>query len=127
MTDETGAVTPVTLADLGLQPCDSCTLTSGALRNLVKALVERRRGILGSRLRTKLVFSLLLLWLVPSGIIFGAALNLIQRSIDGWFNEPMDRLTEVSQQIVDAYYDGARERGAAFAREIARRLQEDGT
>lgn len=93
------------------------------LRNLIKALVERRRGILGSRLRTKLVFSLLLLWLVPSGIIFGAALNLIQRSIDGWFNEPMDRLTEVSQQIVDAYYDGARDRGAAFAREIARRLQ----
>lgn len=96
------------------------------LRNLIKALVERRRGILGSRLRTKLVFSLLLLWLVPSAIIFGAALNLIQRSIDGWFNEPMDRLTEVSQQIVDAYYDEARERGGAFAREVARRLQEGG-
>jgi two-component system nitrogen regulation sensor histidine kinase NtrY len=96
------------------------------LRNLIKALVERRRGILGSRLRTKLVFSLLLLWLVPSGIIFGAALHLIQRSIDGWFNEPMDRITEVSQQIVDAYYDEARERGGAFAREVARRLHEDG-
>jgi two-component system nitrogen regulation sensor histidine kinase NtrY len=96
------------------------------LRNLIKALIERRRGILGSRLRTKLVFSLLLLWLVPSGIIFGVALHLIQRSIDGWFNEPMDRLTEVSQQIVDAYYDEARDRGSAFAREAARRLSEGG-
>ncbi|PYS96928.1 MAG: hypothetical protein DMF50_02485 [Acidobacteria bacterium] len=99
------------------------TLITLLMRNLIKAVVERRRGILGSRFRTKLVFSLLLLWLVPSGIIFWAALNLIQRSVDRWFNDPMDRLTEASQQIVDAYFDEARERGAAFAREVARRLE----
>ena len=101
------------------------TLLILLMRNLIKALVERRRGILGSRFRTKLVFSLLLLWLVPSGIIFWAAMQLIQRSIDRWFNEPMDRLTEASQQIVDTYYDEARDRAATFAREAARRLQAD--
>ncbi len=98
------------------------TLLILLMRNLIKALVERRRGILGSRFRTKLVFSLLLLWLVPSGIIFYAALQLIQRSVDRWFNDPMDRLTAASQQIVSAYYDDAEQRGAAFAREVARRL-----
>jgi two-component system nitrogen regulation sensor histidine kinase NtrY len=92
------------------------------MRNLIKALVERRRGILGSRFRTKLVFSLLLLWLVPSGIIFYAATQLIQRSIDRWFTEPADRLTEASQRIVDTYYDEVRARTASFAREAARRL-----
>ncbi|HEV8121600.1 MAG TPA: ATP-binding protein [Candidatus Polarisedimenticolia bacterium] len=101
------------------------TLLILLMRNLIKALVERRRGILGSRFRTKLVFSLLLLWLVPSGIIFWAATQLIQRSIDRWFTEPADRLTEASQRIVDAYYDGARSRAAGFAREAARRLQAD--
>src|SRR5262245_224091 len=40
------------------------TLLTILMRNLIKALVERRRGILGSRFRTKLVFSLLLLWLL---------------------------------------------------------------
>ena len=99
------------------------TLVTLLMRNLIKALVERRRGILGSRFRTKLVFSLLLLWLLPSIIIFWTALHLIQRSVDRWFNDPMDRLTEASQQIVDAYFDEARERGAAFAREVARRLE----
>jgi two-component system, NtrC family, nitrogen regulation sensor histidine kinase NtrY len=99
------------------------TLVILLMRNLIKALVERRRGILGSRFRTKLVFSLLLLWLVPSAIIFWAAMQLIQRSIDRWFNEPMDRLTEASQQIVDAYYDEARGRAAGAAREIARSLE----
>jgi two-component system nitrogen regulation sensor histidine kinase NtrY len=103
------------------------TLLILLMRNLIKALVERRRGILGSRFRTKLVFSLLLLWLVPSGIIFWAAMQLIQRSIDRWFNEPMDRLTEASQQIVDVYYDEARGRAAAFAREAARRLEAGST
>jgi len=101
------------------------TLITLLMRNLIKALVERRRGILGSRFRTKLVFSSLLLWLVPSGIIFWAALHLIQRSVDRWFNTPMDRLTEASQHIVDTYYDEARGRSAAFAGEIARRLGEE--
>jgi two-component system, NtrC family, nitrogen regulation sensor histidine kinase NtrY len=100
------------------------TLVTLLMRNLIKALVERRRGILGSRFRTKLVFSLLLLWLVPSGIIFYAALHIIQRSVDRWFNDPMDRLTEASQQIVDAYYDEAGKRGLADAREVARQLVE---
>jgi two-component system, NtrC family, nitrogen regulation sensor histidine kinase NtrY len=99
------------------------TLVILLMRNLIKALVERRRGILGSRFRTKLVFSLLLLWLVPSAIIFWAAMQLIQRSIDRWFNEPMDRLTEASQEIVDAYYDEARERAAAAARDMAASLE----
>jgi two-component system nitrogen regulation sensor histidine kinase NtrY len=98
------------------------TLLILLMRNLIKALVERRRGILGSRFRTKLVFSLLLLWLVPSGIIFYAATQLIQRSIDRWFSEPADRLTEASQRIVDAYYDEIRARTASFAREAARRM-----
>ncbi len=102
------------------------TLLTLLMRNLIKALVERRRGILGSRFRTKLVFSLLLLWLVPSMIIFWAALHLIQRSVDRWFNEPMDRLTDASQQIVETYYGEAKTRGAMFAREVARRLEESG-
>ena len=77
------------------------TLVTLLMRNLIKALVERRRGILGSRFRTKLVFSLLLLWLLPSAIIFWSALHLIQGSVDRWFNEPMDRLTDASQKIVE--------------------------
>ncbi len=100
------------------------TLVTLLMRNLIKALVERRRGILGSRFRTKLVFSLLLLWLVPSGIIFYAALHLIQRSIDRWFNEPMDRLAQASEEIVNTYYDEARRRGAASAAAVANRLSD---
>jgi two-component system nitrogen regulation sensor histidine kinase NtrY len=102
------------------------TLVTLLMRNLIKALVERRRGILGSRFRTKLVFSLLMLWLLPSIIIFWAALHLIQRSVDRWFNDPMDRLTDASQQIVETYYGDARKRGAAFSAEVARRLEEGG-
>ncbi|MFQ5877511.1 MAG: PAS domain-containing sensor histidine kinase [Acidobacteriota bacterium] len=102
------------------------TLLTLLMRNLIKALVERRRGILGSRFRTKLVFSLLLLWLVPSGIIFYTALHLIQRSIDRWFNEPMDRLTSASEEIVNSFYDEAQGRGAAFSRKVGERLRERG-
>src|SRR5512147_2834381 len=36
------------------------------LRNLIKLLVERRRRVLGSRFRTRLVFIFLVLVLIPS-------------------------------------------------------------
>ncbi|PYT05780.1 MAG: hypothetical protein DMF49_13095 [Acidobacteria bacterium] len=46
------------------------------LRNLVKLLVERRREVLGSRFRTKLVVSFLILCFIPSVALFYAATTI---------------------------------------------------
>ena len=56
------------------------------VRNIVKLVYERRRGILGSKLRTKLVAAFVTLSLVPTFILFLVATNFLSYSIDNWFN-----------------------------------------
>ncbi|HEV8336771.1 MAG TPA: ATP-binding protein [Candidatus Polarisedimenticolia bacterium] len=99
------------------------TLLSLLMRNLIKVLIERRRNILGSRFKTKLVFTMLALWFVPSGIIFWAALHAIQGSVDRWFSTPVDRIAASSQEVVDAFYADYKERGSVSARRIRDRME----
>ncbi|MCZ6777736.1 MAG: ATP-binding protein [Acidobacteriota bacterium] len=95
-------------------------------RNLIKLLVERKRNILGAKFKTKVVFTLLALWLLPSLLIFLAALHLIQSSVDKWFSTPVDEVTQYSQEVVDAYYDDVRQRAAHFAQRTSRLAAENG-
>jgi two-component system, NtrC family, nitrogen regulation sensor histidine kinase NtrY len=99
------------------------TLLSLLMRNLIKTLSERRRNILGSRFKTKLVFTMLALWFVPSGIIFWAALHAIQGSVDRWFSTPVDRIAAGSQAVVDAFYGDYERRAASAALRIGEHLQ----
>ena len=56
------------------------------VRNVVKLFYERRRGIIGSKLRTKLVAAFVSLSLVPTILLFIFALNFLTYSIDFWFS-----------------------------------------
>jgi two-component system nitrogen regulation sensor histidine kinase NtrY len=102
------------------------TLLSVLIRNLIKVLNERRRNILGSRFKTRLVFTMLALWFVPSGIIFYAALHALQGSVDRWFSTPVDRITTYAQQVVDAFYADHARRAAESARRMRERIEAEG-
>ncbi len=58
------------------------------LRNLFKLLVERRHRILGSTFKFKLVATYVGLSLIPVLLLFAIATELLQGSIDRWFNTP---------------------------------------
>jgi len=62
------------------------------VRNLVRLVVERRSGVLGSRFRTKLVVTYVALTFVPVIFIFLIATNFLQRSIDRWFSSPVEEI-----------------------------------
>ncbi|MDH3746346.1 MAG: ATP-binding protein [Acidobacteriota bacterium] len=59
----------------------------GFFRNLVKLLVERHNRILGSKLKTKLVTTYLLLSLIPVLLLFGYGTQLLHGWIERWFDE----------------------------------------
>ncbi|HMC81632.1 MAG TPA: ATP-binding protein [Candidatus Polarisedimenticolia bacterium] len=99
------------------------TLLSVLIRNLIKVLSERRRNILGSRFKTKLVFTMLALWFIPCGIIFWAALHAIRGSVDRWFSSPVDRITSYSQEVVDAFFSEEKRRAAEAARRMRNRIE----
>ena len=88
-------------------------------RNLIKLLVERRRGVLGSRFRTKMVFTFAAMTLLPSMVLFAAALYLIQLSVERWFSTPVDEITRLSQEIVDPFHSSVKEGVRADAEDLA--------
>ena len=59
----------------------------GFFRNLFKLVVERQTGILGSKLKTKLIATYVLLSLIPVLLLFGYGTQLLSGWIERWFDE----------------------------------------
>ena len=89
------------------------------LRGVAKLVLERQRGIIGSRFRTKLVVTYMLMSLVPVGLLFFVATDLLRVSIDRWFNTPVRKILQNGEAIAQMAQDQAAANAAAAAREIA--------
>src|SRR5437867_5074845 len=91
-------------------------------RNIVKLVVERRRGLPFARFRSKLVALLLAMTLVPAVLVLIVGSELISRSVDRWFNAPMDEILGSANQIAADYYQERQLQLSDHAARIARAL-----
>lgn len=96
------------------------------LRNFVKLVFERRRRIMGSRLRTKLVTAFVGLSIVPTLLLFFIAIGFITRSIEGWFGVKIDDSLKESLEVAQGYYKDTSSKALYFARQIGVRIEEKG-
>jgi len=74
------------------------------VRNLVKLIFERRKGILGSRLRTKLVAAFVSLTLIPTIVLFVISIQFLSYNIDNWFELKLGNSLDFSLEIAQDYY-----------------------
>lgn len=74
------------------------------MRNLVKLLFERKKKIMGAKLRTKLVLAFVTLSLLPTIILFFVSVQFIRTSIEYWFNLPIERALKNSLEVGQGYY-----------------------
>ena len=95
-------------------------------RNLVKLVFERRRGIFGSRLRTRLVLAFVGLSLVPSCLLFLVAEGFLNAAIESWFNVRIESSLQGSLDVAQTYYQFAANNALHFAREVGRQAQQRG-
>jgi two-component system nitrogen regulation sensor histidine kinase NtrY len=86
-------------------------------RNIVKLVVERRRGLPFSRFREKLVLALLGLTIVPCVLVLIVGSELIRSSTEKWFSQPIDDVLVAATRIAQDYY---RERESSVAGHAAR-------
>lgn len=75
------------------------------VRNGIKLLLERRRGVLGSRLRTRLVVTFMLLSLIPTTMMFIASTRAVQSSVDYWFRNRIDSYIQMALGVGAQYVD----------------------
>jgi two-component system nitrogen regulation sensor histidine kinase NtrY len=93
-------------------------------RNVVKLVFERRRGIFGSRLRTRLVLAFVGLSLVPSVLLFFVAESFLNAAIENWFNVRVESSLEGSLDVAQSYYQFAANNALHFARAVGQQASE---
>ena len=70
-------------------------------RTLIKLWLERRRGVLGSRFKTRLLVTYVGLTAIPIALVFVTATGLLQRSIDRWFSTPVREVVNRARAVED--------------------------
>ena len=89
------------------------------LRGIVKLVLERQRGIIGSRFRTKLVVTYVATSLLPVILLFVVATDLLRVGIDRWFATPVRTILANGEAIAQMAQDQSASIAEGAAREIA--------
>jgi len=89
------------------------------LRNIFKLLLERRRGIPGAKLRSKLVLSFIALSLIPTMLLFFVSAGFITNSIENWFNSQIEKSLEESLEVAQTYYKNSASNALYYAEQIS--------
>ncbi|MFU8819645.1 MAG: ATP-binding protein [Desulfurivibrio sp.] len=93
------------------------------LRNLAELVFERRRRIMGARLRTKLVVAFVSLSMIPTGLLFLISLQFISTSMDYWFNINVEHALVESLDVAREVYQETQAETVREGEVVAVRLQ----
>lgn len=85
-------------------------------RNIVKLLLDRRHGVIGSRLRTKLVLALVFFALAPTVLLFYISTRFLTESFDTWFSSRVEATMHRTREAGAMVYDRDQRRLASLAR-----------
>src|SRR3954447_15244843 len=111
----------LTLADLTMLVALAFVLA----RNVVKLFVERRRGLPFSRFGLRLVGALLGLTIVPSVLVLLVGSELIRKTTDRWFSQPVSEVLTSANAIAGAFYLDREESVKTQASQIAKTVPID--
>lgn len=94
------------------------------MRNIFKLLLERRRGVPGARLRSKLVLAFIALSLIPTMLLFFVSAGFITNSIENWFNSQIEKSLEESLEVAQTYYKNSASNALYYAEQISLAIKE---
>lgn len=103
-----------------------CILAFLVGRNVVKLIFDRRRRILGSQLRLKLVAAFVGLTLVPTTILFLLASGLLTNAFGDLFGEQIEGAVDGAVEIARSHYAVLEQDARRNAEEVATALQPTG-
>ena len=99
------------------------------VRNLVRAFLDSRRGVVGARLRLRLVLALLVMGLLPCIILIGVGGSLIRDSSSRWLSFDAAGMAgaarAVAVRVEDERVRAARALASSAASELSRRHVRD--
>ncbi len=91
------------------------------VRNLLKLYADQRSRVLGTRLRTRMLWGAVLVSSVPLAFMFAFSYLLMNRAVDRWFSQPVTEMRGQANAMLDALnrYADANARSEADSLAIA--------
>ncbi len=91
-------------------------------RNIGKLFLERRRKVMGSRLKTKLVAAFLSFTIIPTVILFLISSLYINSSFDKWFSIKVQNTLQAALEITQTYYKNTSRVAQHLADQVAHEM-----
>ncbi len=91
-------------------------------RNVIKSLIEGRRGLPFGRFRAKLVLAMLGMTVIPSVLVLIVGSRVVMTSVDRWFNAPMEDILAGANSIAADFYQERQRLVADEAAQMAKAL-----
>ncbi len=91
-------------------------------RNIVKLVIDRRRGVIGSHLRTRLVVALVFFAVAPTALLFYISTRFLTESFDTWFSTRVEETMHKTREAGALVYDRDQRRLANLARIALQRI-----
>jgi hypothetical protein len=74
------------------------------VRNVLKLYADQRSRVLGTRLRTRMLWGAVLVSLVPLVFMFAFSYLLMNRAVDRWFSQPVTQMREDANSMALELY-----------------------
>jgi two-component system nitrogen regulation sensor histidine kinase NtrY len=91
-------------------------------RNVIKSLMESRRGVPFGLFRAKLVLAMMGMTVIPAVLVLIVGSRVVLTAVDRWFNAPMEEILSGANSIAGDYYQERERLVADQASRIARSL-----
>ncbi len=72
------------------------------VRNLLKLYADQRSRVLGTRLRTRMLWGAVLVSLIPLAFMFAFSYLLMNRAVDRWFSQPVTEMRDDADGMLSA-------------------------
>src|SRR6185437_2611285 len=69
------------------------------VRNMLKLYADQRSRVMGSRLRTRMLWGALLVSFLPIAFMFAFSYLLMNRAVDRWFSQPVTQMRDDSNRM----------------------------
>ena len=96
------------------------------VRNVMKLVLERRRGVLGSQLRSRMVMAFVSIALFPATLMLLVSTVFFTNSIDNWFSSEVEQALSGAYNLARTYYRDSADTASRGAEELALSLRDSG-
>jgi two-component system nitrogen regulation sensor histidine kinase NtrY len=92
------------------------------VRNVLKLYADQRSRVLGTRLRTRMLWGAVLVSLVPLVFMFAFSYLLMNRAVDRWFSQPVKQMRDDANKLASDLFHYAALNSRSEANSIAAAL-----